>query len=266
MEAKARVLIVEDEVIVAKDIEAMLRSLGYAVCGIVRTGEEGVTRATQEEPDLVVMDIGLKGEIDGVEAARQIKAQGDLPVVYVTAITDQVTFQRAKETDPYGVIYKPFEENHVRGIVELALHQSRRFRRLRMGHRLLGAALDWMVDALVLADERVEVAFLNAAAEGLTGWRQQEAVGLPLAQVLVSAPGRPVEALCSLRPDMVDPTPCAFTLHARDARQLPVEGTMHPLVDRRRTEVGYLLRLRPLAEPRGSAAVAPVAAIRGQGG
>ncbi|MCR4438175.1 MAG: response regulator [bacterium] len=243
MEPAARVLIVEDEVIVAKDMEAMLRNLGYAVCGIVRTGEQGVCRARDEGPDLVLMDIGLKGEMDGIEAARQIRAIADIPLVYCTAISDLATFQRAKQTDPYGFICKPFEEKDLRSVVELALHHGRRERQLKLMLRLFRATLSCAEEALLVADVKVEVVYLNAAAEALTGWSEQEAVGVPLRELLVSAPGLAIPEIATLAEEgLAGILPVAFSLFTRDARRVAVSGSIQALTDA--GVIGYLLRLR----------------------
>ncbi|MBC7185645.1 MAG: response regulator [Calditrichaeota bacterium] len=248
MEPAARVLIIEDEIIVAKDLEAMLRNLGYAVCGIVRTGEEGVRRATSERPDLVLMDIGLKGEMDGIEAARQIRATHDVPLVYFTAITDPGTFQRAKQTDPYGFICKPFEEKDLRSIVELALHHGRRERQLKLALRLLRAALSSAEEALMVADLKVEVVYLNAAAEALTGWSEHEAIGLPLGELLVSAPGQPIPEVAMLAQEgLAGAVSVAFSLLTHDAPRVAVGGTIQALTDV--GVIGYLLRLRHVQTP-----------------
>lgn len=248
MEPAARVLIIEDEIIVAKDIEAMLRNLGYAVCGIVRTGEEAVRRATSEQPDLVLMDIGLKGEMDGIEAARQIRATHGIPLVYFTAISDPGTFQRAKQTDPYGFICKPFEEKDLRSIVELALHHGKRDRQLRLTLRLFRAVLSSTEEALVVADLKVEVVYLNAAAEALTGWSEQEAIGLPLRELLVAAPGQPIPEVMALAAEgLAGAAPVTFNLFTHDARRVPVSGTIQALTDA--GAIGYLLRLRHVQTP-----------------
>ncbi len=253
MEPAARVLIVEDEIIVAKDLELMLRGLGYAVCGIVRTGEEGVQRASQELPDLVMMDIGLKGEIDGIEAARRIREAHDIPLVYFTAITDGSTFARAKETDPYGFICKPFEEKDLRSIVELALHHGRRHRQLRATLKLMGAALDCLEEALLVADLQVRVVCVNAAAQTLTGWTGDQAVGMPLGALLMSAPGQPLPAVEALRGQILrEATICAFTLHTRDQRQVPVEGAIRSLLDSTHAPLGFAVRLHAKEVPVGS--------------
>lgn len=254
MESAARVLIVEDEVIVAKDIELMLCSLGYTVCGIVRTGEEGVQRACQELPDLVMMDIGLKGEIDGIEAARRMREVHDIPLVYFTAITDGGTFARAKETDPYGFICKPFEEKDLRSIVELALHHGRRHRQLCANLKLMGAALDCLEEALLVVDLQMQVVCLNAAAQSLTGWTRSQAVGMPLGTLLSCAPGRPLPTAETLRGEtQSDVAVGAFTLYTRDKRQVSVQATIRSLVDSTKVALGYAVRLHAVEVPGGGA-------------
>jgi signal transduction histidine kinase/CheY-like chemotaxis protein len=131
MMAQARILIVEDERIVARDLEDGLKALGYAVSGVASSGEDGVLQAAETRPDLVLMDIRLRGEVDGVEAAGQIRTQFGIPVVYLTAYADDETFERAKVTAPFGYILKPFETRELRITIEMALHQHELEKRLR---------------------------------------------------------------------------------------------------------------------------------------
>lgn len=109
MAESAKILVVEDEQIVALDIQGMLRRLGYTVTGLAATGEMAITKAEQTKPDLVLMDIKLRGDIDGIEAGQQIKARFGIPVIYLTANTDQDTYERAMATAPLGYLQKPFE-------------------------------------------------------------------------------------------------------------------------------------------------------------
>ncbi len=120
-----KVLIVEDEHIVALGIKKMLKNMGYRVPSIASTGEEAISKADTTFPDLILMDIMLKGEMDGIEAADQIHKHKDVPVVYLTAYSDEKILQKAKPTNPYGYIIKPFEEIKLRTTIELALHNYR---------------------------------------------------------------------------------------------------------------------------------------------
>jgi CheY-like chemotaxis protein len=121
----ARVLIVEDEQIIALDLAQMLEELGYGVAGTASRGEDAVALVQSLQPDLILMDIHLAGEIDGVTAARQVRATSDVPVVFVTAFDDAKTVGRAKFTEPYGYLIKPFSQRELRVVIEMALYHHR---------------------------------------------------------------------------------------------------------------------------------------------
>src|SRR6476469_609353 len=118
-----KILVVEDEVIVAQDIAGRLKKLGYAVTATVSSGEEAIQKAIENPPDLVLMDIVLKGDMDGVTAAEKIRTNRNVPTVFLTAYADDKTLQRAKLTDPFGYIIKPFQQNDLRVAIEIALHR-----------------------------------------------------------------------------------------------------------------------------------------------
>ena len=121
--AKTSVLVVEDESIVAKDIQNSLKKLGYTVPSVENTGEEAIDAAGQHRPDLILMDIMLKGDISGIEAAEQIKNRYQIPVIFLTAYADESTLSKAKVTEPYGYIIKPFKEIDLHTSIEMALYK-----------------------------------------------------------------------------------------------------------------------------------------------
>lgn len=121
--AKLKILIVEDENIVAKDIQNTLVSLGYNVQAIVPTGEKAIKEIEQARPDLVLMDIMLKGKMSGIDAANQIREDYNLPVIFLTAYTDDSTVGRAKVSEPYGYIIKPFKEKELQTTIEMAVYK-----------------------------------------------------------------------------------------------------------------------------------------------
>ncbi|MGD1995031.1 MAG: PAS domain S-box protein, partial [Anaerolineae bacterium] len=123
--ADARIMIVEDERIVAKHIESGLQDLGYVVCARVSSGEEAISAAVETRPDLVLMDIRLDGDLDGVDAAKEIRSQLGTPVVYLTAYADEKTLQRAKVAVPYGYVVKPFGIRELHTTIQIALHKHR---------------------------------------------------------------------------------------------------------------------------------------------
>lgn len=121
----SRILIVEDESLVAQFTEKSLRSLGYRVVGTAASGETALQAALQQWPDLVLMDIALQGAMDGVAAAKEIRSRFDIPVVFLTGRQDEETLARATGADPYAYIIKPFKASALRAAIEVALHQNR---------------------------------------------------------------------------------------------------------------------------------------------
>jgi len=128
---QVRILVVEDETIVALDLKNSLKMLGYDVVGTACSGEEAIAKADQTRPDLVLMDIILKGKMDGVQAADSIRATLNIPVIFLTACADERTLQRAKVTEAFGYLLKPFEERELHGHIEIALYKHHMERALR---------------------------------------------------------------------------------------------------------------------------------------
>lgn|GEM_PF-2000065 len=121
--AKAQILVVEDAKVVSLDIQRRLTGKGYNVCGTADTGEDAVTKAGSLHPDLVLMDICLKGKMDGIQAAEQIRKKYNIPIVYLTANSDDETLQRAVRTEPFGYLLKPFDERDLHTTIEIALYK-----------------------------------------------------------------------------------------------------------------------------------------------
>lgn len=121
--SKINVLVVEDESIVSKDIQHSLKKLGYNVVGSSPTGEKAIELAGTENPDIVLMDIMLKGEMNGIEAAQQIKERFSIPVIFLTAYADESTLSKAKITEPYGYVLKPFKEIDLHTTIEMAIYK-----------------------------------------------------------------------------------------------------------------------------------------------
>lgn len=121
-----KVLIVEDEIIIATDIQYALEKLGFQVSDIVSTGEESIERASRMHPDVILMDIKLKGKIDGISAAEHIYKQFRIPIVYISAYGDERTMKKLQSVKCYGFLNKPFEENELKTVIEAALTKNRR--------------------------------------------------------------------------------------------------------------------------------------------
>jgi DNA-binding LytR/AlgR family response regulator len=135
--SKTNVLVVEDESIVSKDIQHSLKKLGYNVVGAASTGEKAVELALETNPDIVLMDIMLKGEMNGIQAADEIRSKINIPVIYLTAYADEGTLSRAKVTEPYGYIIKPFKEIDIHTSIEMAIYKHKKEREIRKERDLL---------------------------------------------------------------------------------------------------------------------------------
>jgi PAS domain S-box-containing protein len=245
-EQSAKILIVEDENIVAKDIQNTLKSLGYAVAGIVATGEEALQKADETRPDLVLMDIMLKGYQDGVEAAQKILALYNIPVIYLTAYTDEKTLQRAKIAEPYGYILKPFEERELHIAIEMALYKHRMAKKLQEREQWLAKILKTINDAVIVLDHKGDVSFMNLMAETLTGWTQKEAMGKPVAEVFKIAQPGARSSRYGLVVQEGDFEPHSRLL-AKDGRALPIEDSAVSLRDEAGNVTGAILIFRDIS-------------------
>ncbi len=149
---ETQVLVVEDEIIVADDIRRTLQKLGYAVPSVVSSGEDAIKEVEKNKPDLVLMDIMLKGEMDGIQTAGQINSRFNIPVVYLTAYSDEKILERAKATEPFGYIIKPFKKRELHITIEMALTKHRIEKQLKKSKEFIETVLNSMNDAISVID------------------------------------------------------------------------------------------------------------------
>ncbi len=178
-----RILVVEDEVIVARTIANQLNQLGYMVTGKASSGAVAIALALETKPQLVLMDIILKGDMDGITAAARIREQLDIPVVFLTAYADDKTLQRAKLTQPFGYVVKPFTSKDLKIAVEIGLLKHQLEQDLRENRDRLATLLNSMSDAVIATNEQAKVTFMNPAAELITGWKQVDAQGKDISTI-----------------------------------------------------------------------------------
>lgn len=182
--ANARILVVEDEIIIARELEVRLNKLDYDVVGIASSAREALSLTEQTKPDLVLMDIVLKGDMDGIEAAAEIQRRWRLPVIYVTAYTDENTLSRAKLTEPFGYILKPFSERELRVNIEMALYKHQVEIRMRKVETWFASTIAQTATAVIVTDHNGIIKLLNPSAETLTELTRHEAEGRQLEGVL----------------------------------------------------------------------------------
>ncbi|MES2765416.1 MAG: PAS domain S-box protein [Bacteroidota bacterium] len=163
-----KVLIAEDELIVAKDIEYTLRRLGYNPVGVVRSGEEAVLKAKELQPDIILMDITLCGDMSGIDAAREINASAGTPVIYITAHLDKANPRMTEITgNIYGYLLKPYEESGLAMAIESAMRYHTLQEKLKEKEKLLSAAMDSVPDGIITLDANRKIIFLNRSAQSL---------------------------------------------------------------------------------------------------
>ncbi len=184
MAEKISVLLVEDEMPVAEDIGEQLKRIGYQVAGIAVSSAEALRLVAQKQPDLILMDINLKGKTNGIETAAKIKRKYDLPVIYLTAYADQETLANVKKTEPYGFITKPFNTRELQGVLETAFYKWQIEHKLKENEKNLRIMLDSIGDAVIATDTQGHISRMNPMAEKLTGWQSSQALGKPFDQVV----------------------------------------------------------------------------------
>lgn len=128
---KTKILIVEDEMILASDVKYQLEELGYNVVGIVNNGKDAIKLTLETDPDVILMDIVIKGDIDGIETAQQINKLYNIPIIYTTAYFDEEILERAKKTEPYGYIIKPYQEGQIHTAILMAIHRHQQDQQIR---------------------------------------------------------------------------------------------------------------------------------------
>ena len=243
------ILITEDEIMVARDLEQRLHRFGYQVADIVDTGEDAVQKTASLHPDLVLMDIRLSGEMDGIAAAAQIRSACKTPVVFITAYADPGTLERAGVSEPFGYLLKPFEEQALHAAIEMAFYRHRAENRLRDMERWLATTLRSIGDAVIATDEAERITYLNPFAEKLTGWGLHESLGAPFTTVFraIHAGDRqpianPVER--ALREGLVQSLNGDTILLSKDGREWPIDDSAAPIRDDNDQTTGAVVLFR----------------------
>ncbi|MBC8257876.1 MAG: response regulator [SAR324 cluster bacterium] len=179
--SKSGILIVEDEVLIAMDIQQKLEKFGYSVCGIAASGEAALVKVIETQPELILMDIVIQGRMDGIETAKKIQEQFGIPVIYLTAYSDEKNLRRAKITQPSGYLLKPYSERELEITIELALHKKQMSNRLENQQHWYATILKSLGEAIITFDTDQTVLYINPAAEALVNRQATAAVGNPLA-------------------------------------------------------------------------------------
>ncbi|WP_414512071.1 response regulator [Nostoc sp. PCC 9305] len=249
----AKILVVEDEAIVAKDLQYRLKKFGYTVPAIASSGEEAINIAIEISPDLVLMDIKLKGSMDGIEAAEEIYKRLDIPVIYLTAYADENTLERAKITEPFGYLLKPFKERELQTNIEITLTKHGLERQLKVNKKWLDALLKSISDGVIASDLQDLITFMNPVAENLTGWKQEEACGRNSSEIFNIANGEtrnPIESpiIKVLQDGIIVHLPAETILINKDGAEIPIDDSAAPIKDEKDNITGAVLVFRDITE------------------
>jgi len=224
----SRVLVVEDEVLVARDIQARLARMGYDVVGTAAKGEIAIEMALEENPDLILMDINLRGDMDGIEAATAINKQRSIPIIFCTAYSNDEVLARAKITSPFGYVLKPFDNRELEINIEIALFKHKVELDLAETKQNLAATLSNVSDGVIAIDDSGRIFLINPMAEKIAGCEIGAGLGQSIDEIFNLEAFDSGQASINLQ----DPETFAYwkqfsgirqTLARTDGRRVPIE-------------------------------------------
>ena len=246
----SRILIVEDEAIVAESLKDQLINLGYQVCGTAANGEDAMRIMEHSEPDLVMMDIMLEGPMDGVEVAGRIRQKNEIPVIFLTAYSDNETLQRAKITEPFGYLIKPYKERELHTNIEVSLYRHRMEQRVKEHERWLELLLKSISDGVITVGLDGSVTSMSPVAEEMLGWSENTAQGNDLQEIMQLE-----ETLkYPIVPDLIDHAldgenvSCLIdedpVLISRDGHRIMIDAAAAPIYNESEEITGAVLTIR----------------------
>lgn len=248
------VLLAEDELLVAEDIQINLENLGYHVPEVIVNGEDIIDAVERLQPQIVLMDIMLKGEMDGIDAAQLIRNRFDIPVIYLTSYSDLNTLERAKTTEPFGYILKPFHADSLQSTIEMALYKHQAEQQIRENEAWLWTTLKSIGEAVIVTDDLGTVCFMNHRAEALTGYHTDEISGQRLTDFLNLCDEVSNESIRWAIPDESAGSNHSVAenviLKSRDGQTIPIEETVALIVDARGRKLGAVTVFRDVTRQR----------------
>ncbi len=229
--AKHKILIVEDEGIFASDLQNMLNNLGFKNSFVAHSGEKALYKVEKIQPDLVLVDIVLKGEINGIDVAHEIKNRFNIPVIYITAYSDENTLQKAKITEPYGYLLKPFGEKELNIAIEIALYKFKMEKKLIESETKLKTIFEFAPDGIYLNDLKGNFIDGNKSVEKIIGYKRKELIGKNFIELKILPSEYKQKSQENLMHNAKgEPTgPDEFILIRKDGSKVPVEITTHPV-------------------------------------
>lgn len=260
--ALTRILIVEDESIVAMDLSEQLEAIGYEVCGLADNGADAIAITENQQPDLILMDIVIKGPIDGIETAQKINQHAHIPVIFLTAYTDNTTVERAAKVAPYGYVSKPYQPRELRAAIEVALYKAKLENSLRESELWFSTTLRCVGDAVVATDADQKIKFMNPAAEAFLGYTLEEVDGRDVDDIMQTENprnGMALESFASraIRENKVVGIEFGTLLINKNGKKVPIDDSAAPIRSAAGKILGAVIAFRDV-----SARLAAEAALR----
>lgn len=248
----ASIMVVEDESIVALDLQNRLKKLGYRIAAVAAEGKDAYRKAIATRPNLVLMDIKIKGNMDGISTAELIQSEYDVPIIYITAFADEPTLQRAKLTMPYGYLIKPFEQRELSSAITMTLYRHQIEQQLKESQQWLNTTLRSIGDGVIATDPDGRIKFVNTAAEQLTGWKQSEALGNDIRSVFninkTNLFPTSADDIAVLENGLADSRQAPTLLTNREGMQIPIMYLSNMIRNERGEALGFVVAFQDITE------------------
>ncbi|MBW4617346.1 MAG: diguanylate cyclase [Desmonostoc vinosum HA7617-LM4] len=248
-----KILVVEDEKLQASNIRNSLQKLGYFVPEIIDSGEEAIKKVAETNPNLVLIDICLAGNIDGMQAADIIQNHFQIPVLYLTDYSEYTNLSKQQLSEPFSYIIKPCIEKDLHIAIEMALYKHQIEKRLQQQEQRLAAIIDSMGCAVVVTHADGCIHMINPVAETLTGWKQDEAFGKDFIEVVSLVDKETSEAIANVATHAIEsgeifnlPENC--TLVTKDGVEIPIGDNVAPIRDRNGNITGAVLVFQDISQ------------------
>lgn len=261
---KTKILVVEDESIVAKDIQSTLIRLGYDVPATASSAQSAFNKLEEIKPDLVFLDIKLKGDLDGINIAEHIKKTYSIPVIFLTSFIDKATLDRAKLTEPYGYLVKPFNEKDLQSTIEMALYKFQKDNAIRNDNQRYTNALQSLDEAIFITDNECRITFLNPKAEAISQYGNESAQGISIFKLIkIENEEYNIVNAESLKKylvagDQLNIGTCNITI-MRDYTTLKNQATISPVIDEKNQTIGNAFVLKSAVAVESNATAKPSA-------
>ena len=253
MDEKLKILVVEDERVVAEDIQRVLEQFGYEVPALAACGEDAIKYADQFLPDLILMDIVIRGQMTGIEAAGKISEKHNIPIIYLTAYADAKTIENAKATAPFGYILKPFNNNEIQTTIEMAIYKHRMDMRLRESEAWLSTTLQSIGDGVIATDDKGNIKFVNKVALDLLEYNKDEILLKKINDVFKMVTKNEELTVPNLTYLTIQEGKTSFLkegsfLITKNNRLIPIDGNSAPIFDSMGHVIGAVKVFRDISE------------------